>query len=286
MVIEKRTSRRIITKGKGVLKVAKGFVISEKTFDNEKIQLIETLPNGDETLIIYFRLLALACKSNAGGFLVLDKRIPYNEEMLAGIFHRSLPKVKFALQTLIQFGMIEETEEGFKVDEFIEWLGIDGKAKEQTRERVAKHREKQKALPEPAEESDKLKKKKVYEEEDIEMILSKYLFELMRRNNPEAKEPNFQTWSNDIRKMINLDKRKPDQIKNMITWCQNDSFWKGNILSAKKLREKYDQLKVRAMEEYQRGQRPNNNRQAEIDSIFDRLEGGNQIELPRSIEGN
>jgi predicted phage replisome organizer len=288
MVNKKRTSRRINTKGKGVLNVAKGFVISEKTFDNEKIQLIETLPSGDETLIIYFKLLSLACKSNAGGFLIFDKRIPYNEEMLAGIFHRSLPKVKFALQTLIQFGMIEETDEGFKIDEFVDWLGIDGKAKEQTRERVAKHREKQKALPEPSEESDKPKKKtKVYEEDSVEMMLSKYLFELMRRNNPEAKEPNFQSWSNEIRKMINLDQRKPEQIKNMITWCQKDSFWKGNILSTKKLREKYDQLKVRALEEWERQQtRTTNARQAEIDDIFNRLEGGNSIELPRSIEGN
>jgi hypothetical protein len=107
----------------------------------------------------------------------------------------------------------------------------------------------------------------------------------MRRNNPEAKEPNFQTWANEIRKMINIDKRKPEQIKNMIVWCQNDSFWKGNILSTKKLRDKYDQLKVRALEDWNKQQNRGGGRQSEIDDIFNRLEGGNGNDLPRSIEG-
>jgi len=42
--------------------------------------------------------------------------------------------------------------------------------------------------------------------------------------------------------MIRLDKRKPEKIKEVIDWCQADDFWYANILSTKKLREKYDQL--------------------------------------------
>jgi hypothetical protein len=34
----------------------------------------------------------------------------------------------------------------------------------------------------------------------------------------------------------------------MIRWCQADEFWRGNILSMPKLREKYDQLRLKALE--------------------------------------
>lgn len=61
----------------------------------------------------------------------------------------------------------------------------------------------------------------------------------------------MQTWSNDIRLMIERDKRTPTQIRNMIDWCQSDSFWMTNILSPKKLREKYDQMKVKALKQQQ-----------------------------------
>ncbi|QFG05729.1 replisome organizer [Bacillus phage 035JT001] len=249
----------------------KGFLIRENSFDDERIKLIESLPSGDETLIIYFRMLAVACKSDAGGFLILNRTIPYTDDMLAALFGRSLQVVRYALNTLIQFGMIEEADEGFKVDEFQKWLMDDEQRKIENRKRVAKHREEQKNLPAPVEEKPK-KKKRVYTEDDIEMRLSLYLFKKIRENNPEHKEPNFQSWCEHVRLMIERDERKPEQIKNMIDWCQADSFWKGNILSTKKLRDKYDQLKIRALEDMNRrsggyGQ----NRIQESQSIFENL---------------
>lgn len=92
-------------------------------------------------------------------------------------------------------------------------------------------------------------RKRVYEESEVEYELATYLFQAIKNNNPEAKSPNMQTWSNDIRLMITRDKRKPSQIKNMIDWCQSDSFWMTNILSPKKLRDKYDQMKVKALKQ-------------------------------------
>jgi predicted phage replisome organizer len=255
-----------------------GFVITENTFDNEKIKLIEGLPSGDETLVIYFKMLSLACKSNAGGFLVLNREIPYDEDMLATIFNRTPQVVKFALMTLQKFGMVAKTEEGIKLQDFIEWLSPDDKIKEQTRQRVAKHRESKKQLALPEGEKKEKKKKKVYDDDSIEMKLAKYLYEKMLLNNPEAKKPNFQVWANDVRLMIEIDERKPGQIKNMIEWCQKDSFWKANILSVKKLRDKYDQLKIKATEEFNRQQQPQG-RQAETAEIFNRLRGGSTNEV-------
>ena len=34
----------------------------------------------------------------------------------------------------------------------------------------------------------------------------------------------------------------------MIIWSQSNDFWKGIVLSTKKLREKYDQMKVQALQ--------------------------------------
>jgi hypothetical protein len=49
-----------------------------------------------------------------------------------------------------------------------------------------------------------------------------------------------------IRLLIDKDGVRPDQIERAIRWCQADEFWRGNILSASKLREKYDQLRLAA----------------------------------------
>lgn len=84
--------------------------------------------------------------------------------------------------------------------------------------------------------------KDIYVETSNEYRLSKYLFELIRKNNPTHKEPNLQTWAKHIDYMIRIDKRKVEDIELVITWCQRDKFWYKNILSTKKLREKYDQL--------------------------------------------
>lgn len=87
--------------------------------------------------------------------------------------------------------------------------------------------------------------KSKFDEESTEYRLSLYLYNHMLKNNPQAKKPNFQTWAKQIDYMIRLDKRKLTDIKKVIEWSQKDSFWKANILSTKKLREKYDQLYVK-----------------------------------------
>ncbi|MBU5308521.1 hypothetical protein KQI18_12110 [Clostridioides mangenotii] len=89
------------------------------------------------------------------------------------------------------------------------------------------------------------KKNNLFVETSNEFRLSKYLFDLIRKNNPKAKEPNFQTWSKQFDLMIRVDKREVQEIKNLIKWSQNDSFWYKNILSPQKLRKQYDQLIVK-----------------------------------------
>ena len=76
-------------------------------FDDEKILLIESLPEADSIIVIWFKLLCLAGKQNNSGVFIMGNGIPYTDQMLATIFRRKEATVKLALKTFEQFGMIE-----------------------------------------------------------------------------------------------------------------------------------------------------------------------------------
>ena len=97
-------------------------------------------------------------------------------------------------------------------------------------------------------------KKNLFIENSKEMNLSKLLFSLMQINNPKAKQPNFQNWSKEFDYILRIDKKNIEEVERVIKWCQHDSFWKSNILSPKKLREKYDQLYLKMIEENNKNQ--------------------------------
>lgn len=76
-----------------------------------------------------------------------------------------------------------------------------------------------------------------------------------------SKRPASTTKARDaVRLMIDRDNRTPAQIEWVIRWCQADDFWKTNILSMPKLREKFDQLRLAG----QRSQSGPRDRQGEI----------------------
>lgn len=129
--------------------------ITTNMFDDEKIKLIDAMPERDTIFYIWIRLLVQAGKTNAGGYIFLNENIPYTEEMLSTIYNRQLNTVRLALKTLSNFGMIKITEDHLiKLTNWEKYQNIEGmeKVREQTRNRVAKHREKQKQLPEAGKE--------------------------------------------------------------------------------------------------------------------------------------
>ncbi|HHC8461622.1 TPA: replication protein [Enterococcus faecium] len=92
-------------------------------------------------------------------------------------------------------------------------------------------------------------KKRVYDTDSVYYILAEELFKQICQNQ-EIKKPNLQSWADDIRKMIEIDKRTENQVRGMIEWSQHNVFWASNILSAKKLREKYDTMAAQANRDY------------------------------------
>lgn len=117
--------------------------ITTDVFDDDKIRLIETMPEGDGMIVIWFKILALAGKQNQNGFLMMNDRIAYTDEMLATIFRRDLLVVRMALKVFEQFGMIEIVDNAILVSNWEKHQNVDGmeKIRLQTKERVARHRE-------------------------------------------------------------------------------------------------------------------------------------------------
>ena len=117
-------------------------------FDDEKIALIESMPDADSIIVIWFKILCLAGKQNNCGVLMLSDRIPYTEEMLATIFRRPMSTVRLALTTFESFGMIAIVNGTITIPNWEKHQSIDTveRYKEQTRERVASYRQRQKAI--------------------------------------------------------------------------------------------------------------------------------------------
>lgn len=138
----------IVENGVLAMSEIKWIKITTDIFDDEKICLIDALPDHDAILVIWFKILALAGKHNRNGLLMMSDKVHYTDEMLATIFRRPLNTVRMALGVFEQFGMVEIIDGVITLPNWEKHQNIDGmeKIKEQTRNRVARHREKQKNL--------------------------------------------------------------------------------------------------------------------------------------------
>jgi hypothetical protein len=67
---------------------------------------------------------------------------------------------------------------------------------------------------------------------------------LTRRIKEDFKEPRLKTWAGHFDRMMRLDGRTPTQIEAVLRWVLNDPFWQSNVLSPRKLRERFDQLEI------------------------------------------
>src|SRR5690606_35133578 len=114
-----------------------------------------------------------------------------------------------------------------------------------------------------------------FSEDHEATILTKLLVQMMLQNNPNARIPKTekqkQDWIDALEKINRLDGYSYDEIKQVIIWCQSDDFWKANILSTKKLREKMPTL---VLQMRRRGNQPQGRPQSRYQrtvSVLDRL---------------
>ena len=71
-------------------------------FDDEKIKIIQSMPDGDALLVVWIRLIALAGKCNANGLVLVEDEFPYTADMLSVRFSTPLQAGKCALRTMEQ----------------------------------------------------------------------------------------------------------------------------------------------------------------------------------------
>ena len=121
--------------------------ITTDIFDDEKILLIESLPDSYAIITVWFKLLCLAGKQNNSGVFMMGK-IAYTDKMLATIFRMKESTVTMALNTFEQFGMIEIIDGVITIPNWGKHQNLDQleSKKEYMRSYMKGYREKQKAL--------------------------------------------------------------------------------------------------------------------------------------------
>ena len=121
--------------------------ITTDIFDDEKILLIESLPDAYSIITVWFKLLCLAGKQNNSGVFMMGK-IAYTDKMLATIFRMKESTVTMALQTFEQFEMIEIIDGVITIPNWGKHQNLDQleNKKQYMRNYMKEYREKQKAL--------------------------------------------------------------------------------------------------------------------------------------------
>lgn len=80
--------------------------------------------------------------------------------------------------------------------------------------------------------------------DDVER-LCQHLADRIEQNG--SKRPSItKSWRTAARLLLDKDGRTEDQVHGCIDWCQDSDFWRSNVLSMPKLREKYDTLRLQA----------------------------------------
>lgn len=89
------------------------------------------------------------------------------------------------------------------------------------------------------------KPKKNLRWEDGDLETAESIYNLLLALNPKHKKPSMESWANTIRLMRESDGHTHFDIMDLFRFANSDSFWKSNILSPAKLREKWDVLTIR-----------------------------------------
>lgn len=122
--------------------------LTTNMFEDDKIKLIEAMPDSDSLLIIWIKLLTLAGRINRGGLICITDTIPYTEEELSAVMNRPLQTVKLAMAVFIRFGMVELLNGCFYITNWEKHQNIEALEQKRLQDaaRQRRHRAKRKLL--------------------------------------------------------------------------------------------------------------------------------------------
>ena len=138
--------------------------ITTDIFDDEKILLIESLPDSYAIITCWFKLLCLAGKQNNSGVFLLG-RIAYTDKMLATIFRMKESTVTMALRTFEEFGMVEIVDGVITIPNWGKHQNLEQleERRKYQREYQKEYRRKQKLLAAPEAEERKCLREHLHE---------------------------------------------------------------------------------------------------------------------------
>ena len=113
-------------------------------FDDEKIKIIQSMPEGDALLIVWVKLILLAGKTNEGGYIYISENMPYTEEMLSVVVNKPLTIIRLAIETFTRLGMIENDEKGIYLVNFEKHQSLDRMQEIREYNRIAQQKHRQK----------------------------------------------------------------------------------------------------------------------------------------------
>lgn len=119
-------------------------------FEDEKIKIVLSMPEGKALLVIWLKILCLAGRINNSGVLMINKTIPYTLEMLSSVFGETEKMMRLAIETFQQLGMVEQFNGTLLLPNWEKHQSEDRLKEIQLKSaiRVAKHRERQRIVAE------------------------------------------------------------------------------------------------------------------------------------------
>lgn len=247
------------------------------------------LEAGPDAELLFVRMLSFLASVSTDGFIT---------ERQVTLVAAGLRAPKRRVDRLLDVGLIEVVSGGFHVRSWLKW----NRSADQVGKFLAKDRERkarkygedpqnsernpdgfhldsrlQSSTEQSSTEEANASSSKAAEaalRHDVERLLDVLDQEIA--SNGGRIGPRLKRNRDAVRLMLDRDGRSPDQIEAAIRWCQRDQFWRSNILSASKLREKYEQLRLAATREPNRtfGQQKQENTLALV-AAYEREEAGN-----------
>lgn len=120
--------------------------ISTDIFDNEKMFAIETQQDGFLLELVWFKILCLAGKCNSNGFLCINDKIAYTDEMLAKVFRMDIGTIQRAVTLFETLDMIEIVDNSIMISNWSAHQNQEAleNMKKKNADRQRKYREKRK----------------------------------------------------------------------------------------------------------------------------------------------
>jgi len=117
-------------------------------FRRTEIRLIEAMPNGKEYVLFYLKLLCEGLDNE--GYLLVNKTIPYNEEMLSAITNTNIDIIRSAVKVFTSMGMMQLMDNGaYYLDEVKRMTGSAVNSDEANRQRRSRENRRVKEISAP-----------------------------------------------------------------------------------------------------------------------------------------